>query len=323
MPLLLLLACHPAVDCVAEPPAAGTIARCAVGEDRSYLARLPAEAGGPLPVVVAFHGGGGNAEGMVGQTCPDADADDPACLHALGDREGFAVVWAEGTGPALLARFKTWNAGGGVHDWQCVSGGACRDGVDDVAYVEAVLDDLARWAPIDPARVYATGMSNGAAMSYRLACALPERFAAIAPVAGADQWGAAQGCPSDAPVAVLHVHGTEDPCWAYEGGDAACAQDDGGAKASVEDSLARWATRNGCVGEPTVEALPDLADDGTTVERVRWSGCVAPVEHLRVLGGGHTWPDGDAYLPERRIGPVSRDVNANAELWAFFAATSG
>lgn len=316
--LVLPLACARAVDCAETPPGPGETVECAVGE-RSYHAHLPASGAGPYPVVFAFHGGGGSGAGMNRSTCPDGDEADPGCLSAVADREGFVVVYPEGTGGRLFPDLRTWNAGGGVGDWQCVSGRACDEGVDDVAFFDAVLADLGRWTAVDPARVYATGMSNGAAMAWRLACERAEVLAAVAPVAGADQYGAAQGCAATTPVPVMQVHGTEDPCWPFDGGVAGCLQDDGKTKTGVEDSLARAAARAGCGDEVVTEALPDLTDDGTTSRYERRQGCAAAVELLRIEGGGHTWPDGQAYLREKRIGRVEQDFPGNEAIWDFFA----
>jgi polyhydroxybutyrate depolymerase len=141
------------------------------GRERSYLVHVPAKYGGkqPTPVVLAFHGGGSNAEQMV-RFCG---------LNEKADKEGFLAVYPSGTG--RFERMLTWNAG------NCC-GYAMQNKVDDVAFTRALLDDLAEVANVDPKRVYATGMSNGAIMCYRLASQLSDRIAAIAPVAG-QGWG--------------------------------------------------------------------------------------------------------------------------------------
>jgi polyhydroxybutyrate depolymerase len=116
------------------------------GVTRTYTVHIPPRVseGRPLPVVLAFHGGGGTASGF------KAYAD----LDALADREGFVVVYPDGTG-RLGRRLLTWNAGG-------CCGYAAAQSVDDVGFALAALRDVARNVSIDPARVYATGHSNGA-----------------------------------------------------------------------------------------------------------------------------------------------------------------
>jgi polyhydroxybutyrate depolymerase len=319
--LLVLLAVACAARCGDQPPVDAGDHTCAVPgfAGRDYTLHLPPSwrAGTPLPVVLALHGGGGKKEGMGRITCAGGDTSDPSCLDAVADREGFAVVYPDGTA-GLLGR--TWNAGGGTDGWRCVSGAACKDGVDDLAYFDALLDDLEAAVAVDTARIYATGLSNGAAMTHRLACERADRFAAIAPVSGANQFAAAGSCTPSRPVPVLHVHGTDDPCWSYAGGAGACLQKDGGVYVSVDASMAGWADRDGCDGGTTEEALPDLADDGTNVTRVSWGGCAADVQLLRVDGGGHAWPGGYQYAKVDTVGVVSEDVVASDLIWAFFAA---
>ena len=152
--------------------AAGSIISVTVRHDglkRTALVRVPGQVAErrPLPVVLNFHGGAGNAVGQQRYVHMDA----------IADREGFIVVYPNGTG-VLEDRLLAWNAG-------TCCGMAAREETDDVGYVRALLDELARRLPVDSARVYATGLSNGAMMSYRLAAELSDRIAAIAPVAGA------------------------------------------------------------------------------------------------------------------------------------------
>ena len=291
-------------------------------DDRAYLVHLPPRpsAEAPLPVVIAIHGGGGNKESMQRLSCPGGVVGDPGCLDAAADRAGFAVVYPDGTSSALIRKIRTWNAGGGVGELRCVSGRACETGVDDVRYFSALLEELERVLPVDPARIYAIGMSNGAAMAHRLACALAPKISGIVAVGGANQVAFAQGCTPARPVPILQIHGEEDPCWEFEGGNGACLAGDDKRHVAVLDSMRRGAALNHCAGGPVEEALPDLApEDGTRVFRARWTGCEAPVELLRIAGGGHTWPRGWAYFGEARVGRVSQDLDANAAIWAFLS----
>jgi polyhydroxybutyrate depolymerase len=287
--------------------------------DRAFDVTVPDDWDGatPLPVIIAFHGGGGRRESAVRVTCPDGDLDDPGCLPAAGAARRYVVVLPDGTGTRPFRNIRTWNGGGGVGDWQCVSGAACRSDVDDIGYVDDLLDELERFVPV--AEVYATGLSNGGAMSHRLACERADRVAAIAGVGGQNQFAAAGG-DCDVQVPVLQIHGTEDPCWEFETGAGACAQDDGKDKVGAVPSAEGWAARNGCTGA-VEEPLPDAdPGDGTTITRVRWTGCTADVEMLRVDGGGHTWPGGWSYSGEDRIGRVSHDLDGTAAILDFFDA---
>ena len=324
----LFVLCVASSACATAPPHGclpgdakpGAVANCELQrfERRSYDIRLPADytPGRRVPVILAIHGGGGNARAAARAACPGGELENERCLHAIASREGVAVVYPSGTGSRLLAHVRTWNAGGGTKGWQCVSGRACQDGVDDLAYFRALLEDLARWVAVDPRRIYATGLSNGGAMSHRLACELAERIAAVAAVGGANQFATTSACAPSRPVPVLQIHGTKDPCWPYDGGDAACAQRDGLAKISVDESMRIWATINGCASAGRAESF--AREPGIETTRISWTGCRAETALFRVAGGGHVWPGGWAYFSERRIGPMVDGWSANRVILDFF-----
>ena len=287
--------------------------------DRAFDVRIPPawDGASPLPVIYGFHGGGGNRQAAEQVSCPEGDVDSAECLSAKATAAGYLVVYPDGTGSRPLRNLRTWNAGGGVGDWQCVSGGACKSGADDLRYFDELHAEVGRLWPIEPTRVFATGLSNGAAMPSRLACERSEVLAAIAPVGGANQHAAAGGA-CDPGVAMLHIHGTDDPCWTYETSAEACLQADGKNKVGARESIDGWVARNGCEPTPIEEPLPDAADDDTQTTRLRWIGCNGDVEHLRVTGGGHTWPGGYAYSDV--VGRVSRDFDADDLILEFFDA---
>jgi polyhydroxybutyrate depolymerase len=310
------------------PPGDGCTPRGAPGDvrrevpgfaGRPYDLRIPAGHDGctPLPVVVAIHGGGSNAEEMRKLTCPEGDLTAAGCLTALADRERFAVVFPNGTSNPGAPQIRTFNAGGGQGGYECVSGVGCKSNVDDVGYFAALLDDLGSAIPVDPRRVFATGLSNGAAMSHRLACALADRFAAIAPVGGGNQLSAVAPCTPSRAVSVLQIHGTEDPAWPYAGGMGR-----EGMMYSIPQSVGGWVGRNGCGSTPSTTVLANRAPlDGTRVRSDSFGGCRDGVEvaFYSIEGGGHTWPGGWQYLPVIAVGRTSRDIDANEELWRFFA----
>ena len=275
------------------------------GRSRAYIVHVPARLTPPVPVVVAFHGGGGEAPGYQAY----------AGLDAVADREGFVVVYPFGSG-ILPRRLLTWNAG------DCC-GFALNQGVDDVGFAVALLDDLAERLPIDPTRVYATGHSNGAMMSYRLAEA-SDRFAAVAPVAGAMGVDATPGRP----VAVLHLHSVDDPRALYDGGlgPPFPGTDVRSFHRPVETSLAAWRTRNGCTGEPRVAdtrtGAPRTINEGQTATLLVWDRCTSgrPVSHWKLTGVGHAWPGNEvAEVREDVIGAPTTLIRAAEEAWRFFA----
>jgi polyhydroxybutyrate depolymerase len=297
--------------------------------DRDYDLELPASyrCGQPIALVIVYHGGGGNKDNMRKIACPDGDLLSAHCLDRAALAAGMAVVFPNGTnsrGSRLLNRggLRTWNAGGGQGGFVCVSGQACESGVDDIAYTRALLADLGRRIDVDGRRVFASGFSNGAAMTQRLACEAAETFAAIAPVAGENQFALA-GCAPAAPVALLDIHGTLDRCWPYAGGNGACIAS--GLYVSVADTLAGWAARHGCDASPTSTTLPPRpgVHDGTSVVRFDYAGCAAggDVEHLEVVGNGHYWPDGEVYASGRLLGGVmSRQLDTGQAIVDFFIA---
>ena len=276
-----------------------------------------------MPVVVFLHGGGGNGEQTQATTCGGGDLGDARCLQALGEREGFITVYPNGTGTRLLRDVRTWNAGGGGPDYACASGHACDVNVDDIAYLGAVLDELEREYRVDASRVYFSGFSNGAAMVHRVGCEMADRVAAIAPVSGENEYATNADCSPARPVPVLDIHGTADPCWTYASSTTACLDQDPRPKIGALESTAGWVARDGCVGDGSVSALPDTADDGMTSEVRTWSSCEggAEVRLITVNGGGHVFPGGAITSPRARTDAGTQDIGAEV-IWAFLSRFS-
>jgi polyhydroxybutyrate depolymerase len=260
------------------------------GKARGYLVHIPPglPAGKPVPVVLGLHAFSMNGRMMRGF----------CCLDRLADREGFVLVHPDGDG---LATFRRWNAGG------------LGDGADDVGFIDRLLDDLATFVPVDPKRVHATGMSNGAMMSYRLACELPGRIASIAGVAGTMPRDLE---PPARAVSVLHIHGTADPIVPYGGP---------GQRTpkfvrihSVDETVRVWAAANGCPATPVSESRPAEGMDGCPVVRSVYGPGRdgAEVVLVAVQGAGHVWPG--VTLGSRLLGPGAPNVPANDLIWDFF-----
>jgi polyhydroxybutyrate depolymerase len=224
----------------------------------------------------------------------------------LADREGFLVAFPEGVE-------KNWNDGR-----EFTGSRAHRDHVDDVAFVTALIDAIGRAHAVDPRRVYATGISNGGIFAHYLAAHLSARIAAIAPVVGGiadppDAW-----LRPEQPVSVLMLQGTRDPLVPYHGGAVAF---DRGKIIDTEEAARRWAALNGG-REPVREPLPADGKDRCGGLRTIYPGGRdgSEVTLVRLDGGGHTWPGGAQYLPERLIGRVCRDFDATVLIWDFFKA---
>lgn len=272
------------------------------GETRWYLVTTPPQHDGttPLPVVLDFHG---FTEGATVHAAHSA-------LSPFAIEQGFVVVFPQGTGDPVR-----WNA-------LPTADAADFGGADDVAYVDAVLDALETDLCIDTARVYATGLSNGAGMSSLLGCERASRFAAIAPVAGVRP---PAECADGVATPVLAFHGTADPILFYNGGIGDLAGLLGGsgdttAPDAVLDgegypaSIRAWAAHNGCAPEPTRTPIGDDVE--------HWVfDCPAggSVEFYAVIGGGHTWPGSEFSRQIASIaGPTTFTISANEVLWEFF-----
>jgi polyhydroxybutyrate depolymerase len=261
------------------------------GQTRRMLLHLPPTlpGPGPIPVVLGFHGGFGDAESFRSLTG----------LNLTADARGFAVAYMD--------------AGDGV--WGDYRPGPGQPDAD-LAYVRAAMEYLVANHHADPRRFYATGLSNGAAFSFVLGSELSDRIAAIAPVAhNLSQAFVDQATPAG-PMHVLQIVGTADPIMPFTGG----VQGTGDPVISSAATMEYWRMINGN-GPSTSVPLPDLADDGTAA--IRETFAPSPegyaLERIVVLNGGHTWPGGEQYLPVSTIGLTSRDFSANEVIWDFFS----
>lgn len=267
------------------------------GQTRSYLVHVPAkyDPKQPTPVVLVFHGAMTDASITVRFTG----------LNEKSDKEGFIAVYPNGTG--RLKRMLTWNGG------NCC-GSAQLNKVDDVGFIRALLDDLAKVANVDAKRVFATGISNGGILCYRLASELSDRIAAIAPVSGT--MGMAT-CNPKRPVSVMHFHGTDDKFVPIQGGP--------GERTlalvnffSVDHSIQAWVKADGCPEKPVVADEPKKFDDGTTVERKTYGPGKDGTEVVLfvIKGGGHAWPGRDFKI--EFLGKATKNISANDLMWEFF-----
>jgi polyhydroxybutyrate depolymerase len=258
------------------------------GRTRSFRLYRPANLSlsHPVPLVVMLHGGFGD----------DAQAEAGYGWDQQAARQGFVVAYPNGASRA-------WNGGGGC----CGQPG--RDDVDDVAFISQMVAKVRVELPIDEHRVYATGISNGGIMAYRLACDTTI-FAAIGP----DSATLLGSCNHPAPISVIHIHGTADHNIPYAGGEGSgFAKIDG---PPVTDVVSRWRGVDQCA-TPT----------STTTSSVTRSVATCPdgreVELITIAGAGHQWPGSFPPGPVRRalgIDIPSKALDATSTIWAFFAA---
>lgn len=266
------------------------------GRTRTFLFQVPpGKDGQKLPLVLGLHGRLGDGKGQ----------DKLGGMSAVAAKEGFLLALPDGYS-------RSW------HDARD-KGPAAEAGIDDVAFLSALIDWFIERHGADPARVYVMGMSNGGFMTLTLACALADKVAAVASVTGTVSENLAQRCAPSRPIPVALFLGDQDPLVPYEGGEVARGRN--GSAISGPASAQLFARANGCAPEPATSLLPDVApDDGTRIALSVYGQCRAQseVRLYTVQGGGHTWPGGWAYLSEAFIGATSRDLSATAEAWSFF-----
>jgi polyhydroxybutyrate depolymerase len=265
--------------------------------ERSYVVHVPAVATPPQawPVVLAFHGGGTNAETMIRFSG----------LSKKADEAGFVAVYPNGSG--RLPRALTFNGG------NCC-GHALRHGVDDVKFVGELLDELATVLPVDERRIFATGMSNGAMLCYLLASQMAGRIAAIAPVAGPM---GTPSCSPSRPVPVIHFHGTADEFAPYNGGRGRRSRT-GVRFYGVDHTVSTWVKANDANNRPTVTQLPLKYVDGTRVTRTHYGAGHGSAEVVlyTIHEEGHTWPGRET--PLKFLGKATLNISANDLMWTFF-----
>jgi polyhydroxybutyrate depolymerase len=282
------------------------------GVEREYYFYKPAKSfPGSRPLLFVLHGGTGSADQMLYKSKSGE-------LTRLAEKEGFLVVYPNGTPDEPGSKKHHWNDGRDLTRWRSFNIKS-----DDLLFFEAMIDLLIRREGADPKRVYAVGISNGGMMSLRLALDLPSRFAAVCSIA-ANLPVNLKDRQVSTPVSILIMNGTDDKLMPYKGGYI-IGQKDMGQVISAPETVLFWAKANGCQQEPATTLLPDVQpDDGTKVTRFNYPNCLKGTEVVfySMEKGGHTWPNGEQYLPERVIGKVSRDLDANQTLWDFFKTKS-
>lgn len=271
------------------PIAAGSSANLSVMSDgalRLYRLHVPQryQPRHAYPLVLSFHGNGSTARGQESRTG----------FSHLADRIGFIVIYPQGTlGP------------NGRLGW--ASGGPGHPTGDDTLFVSDLLTAAQSRLCIDPARIYATGFSNGGGMTALLACRLAGRIAAFASVSGS-YYPVAGGCSPGRPVALLEIHGTGDLTVLYAGNPRTNLL-------SVPDWLAQWAQRDGCAAAPQSESL------SRTVTRLLWTRCRdhVSIEHLRVQGGQHVWPQGALVAGDGSPASAISAPQTTQMIWTFLS----
>jgi polyhydroxybutyrate depolymerase len=268
---------------------------------RRYLLHVPASyrSGTAMPVVVLFHGGQGSATTIANITGKDT-------FSIFADRAGFIAIYPNSVSG-------TWDDG---RDTVTVA-------TNDVAFVDALLDEVAKDYHVDTKRVYATGISNGGMMTHRLACDLTKRFAAVATVAANMPVSLSTKCSPSRAMPIAMLSGDSDPLMPYAGGSIPSGIS--GNVLSVVDTVKFWSNKNGLVATAKTSSLTDAdTTDGTTTMLLEYgaAGSSNDIALYSIRGGGHTWPSGTQYFTELLIGKVTRDFSGNDAIWNFLSKHS-
>lgn len=291
----------------AAGPGRSTLGFAAGDRVGTYIRDLPVtETGRPIPVVFDLHG-----------YLEPAELERAGSgISSLGAAERFVTITPQLEQPGL----PRWDFG---------------EGSGDIAYLSDLMSHVESSLCVDRRRIYVTGLSMGAFTTSSLACQLSDRIAAIAPVAGLQDF---PWCRTERPVPVVAFHGTADPIIAYTGGTGPNARflpsPDGSGSVvrpdpgtgrpviqgpgpeSIPAQAAAWARRNGCAGEPVQR---QIASDVTLSSYP--CPAASAVELYTIIEGGHTWPGNPSVVsPAPLVGATTTSIDADRIMWDFFLA---
>lgn len=260
------------------------------GLERTYHVHLPAGAApaAGFPLLIMLHGGTGNGSRM----------EQKSGFATLADQQGFIAVFPDGTG--LLNGRYTWNA------YDCC-GYAQRKNVDDVGFISALIDQMIADFDVDPTRVYVTGYSNGAMMTFRLACELADKIAAAAPYAGALD---TDTCAATQPVPILIMNGEDDQNVPVAGGrspDAGAPSQNDRVDKPTSYAVETWVGIDSCSTTPVVT-------DSEAAQISTYGGCIdgSAVEQILIHNWDHAWPSA----------ANGSQIEASEVIWTFLSQFS-
>ncbi len=256
------------------------------GITRTYSFYVPSSyvPGNPVPMIIGLHGTGSSGASF-------AQYRD---FRPIADTANFIMVHPDGT---ELFGIKFWNYGS-----------VLGSSVDDVGFLEALIDTISSQYSINPQRIYCTGMSNGSFMTYYMACQT-NRFAAIGSVTGSMDFDMYNNCNPNHPTPSIHIHGTDDPTNPYIGTST---------MVGIDDLSRFWVNQNNCDTTPVIIPVANVnTGDNATADRYLYTSGTNgnAVELFKVYGGEHTWP-GCPMPASSDI--ICMDFDARVEIWRFF-----
>ncbi len=269
------------------------------GKKRLYVVYTPEDLhpDSTYSLILALHGRFGDPANMAESTH----------LNETADFKKFIVCYPEGIERSWADSRET--------------SPASEKEIDDIAFLDVLIDQLIQDYPINSKKVYAVGLSNGGFMVQDMACKLSEKIAAFTSVIASTPLNLPADCSPTRSVPCMFILGTEDPLIPYAGGEIPF--NEGGQVLSADSSIQFWLTKNGCTGNADSLQLPDPEDDGCTITQLNWNVCnpATGLTYLRVNGGGHNWPGGEP-IWSFVSGNHCKDIDASIYIWEFLSQYS-
>ncbi|RHX91839.1 alpha/beta hydrolase [Leptospira stimsonii] len=264
------------------------------GIERTYWIHLPENKYSgteKLPLVLGLHGRLGSGRNIM----------EDSKLNRISDREGFIVVYPDGID-------RSWADGRGATP-------ADKQKVDDVHFLEKLIDRISESHPVDKDKIFIFGHSNGGFMTQRMLIEKTKRFRAGVSVSSQISEFILRNFEPSGNVSVAFINGTKDSTVPYYGGYVR----DGGEILSVEDSIDRWLQWNSCLKQPEIKKK-DEKEDGTSVEIYSYNQCKGKtsVLHYKIVDGGHNWPGVNRKVPFIKMGTPTYELDPGEEIWTFF-----
>ncbi|MEH1840572.1 MAG: PHB depolymerase family esterase [Nostoc sp.] len=241
----------------------------------------------PMPLVLVFHGDDGSGRSISNVTR----------FNELADKKGFIVAYPDGINQKWSLR------------------GNAQGKVDDVAFVNALINHLQQQINIDNHKVYATGFSRGAILTQALACKLPDKISSFASVAGSLPVRLKPNCQPRTSISMLTINGTNDRDVLYKGDD----RTQRGALLSISEMVDFWRSHDQCTSS---NESPEFSKD--KVKTAIYTGCSdnSEVWQLAVINGGHFWPGGSSTDKSLNKFNANLRLNASETIWNFFESHS-
>lgn len=252
-------------------------------------------------LVLCLHDGGDNPEGVARITRKGFEKLSESNNFIVGYPEALNEYWNDAREDSIsLSHFKE---------------------IDDVGYIQKVIEYAIDSFRIDPQRIYIAGFSEGGLMGFKLACEIPNQIKGFAMVAASLSLDQIVECTPDTTVSFMMISGTRDPILPYDGGQMIVEEQELGSMLAAEEAINYWLEENDCSDRSSNKEMANRDTfDETRSEKITYSDCKNKnkIVLIKVVNGGHSWPGGRQYQTKKNIGRVSQDFLATEEIWKFF-----